>query len=421
MRRRDALPDPDVDRDLRELDAALAGEPGADPALVALVADVDAVRPAPDAAFLASLDARVLAGFPSDRDTPRRGARGAASAPWHTRVRRPPLLLPGLGLALAAGLVAVVVALPGAGNDGTSSSSSGPPTSERDRSAGSAVATGAASGSQRSSSSSTSASSDSKSSQSAAPGQRPALVTATPQRTAPLPALPSIATARKVQRSAELTLTPSTEDVQQVTDGVVRETQSAGGYVQRSQIATQDGGGTASLTLRIPSARLDAVLSSLSELAHVRALTQASTDITATTVSAADRLDDTRAERRALLRALGRATTDRQIASLRARLRDNRRLLAARQGALDAVRRRAGLATVGVSVEGTERPADDGAGAWTPRDALHDAGRVLEVAGGVALIALAVLAPPAVLAALAWLAARSLRRRRRETALDRTA
>jgi hypothetical protein len=418
MRRRDALPDPDVDRDLRELDAALAGEPGADPTLVALVADVDAVRPAPGAAFLASLDARVLAGFPSDRDTPRRGARGAASAPWHARVRRPPLLLPGLGLALAAGLVAVVVALPGAGDDGTSSSSSGPPTSEQDRSAGSSVATGAASGSQRSSSSSTSASSSSKS---AAPGQRPALVTATPQRTAPLPALPSIATARKVQRSAELTLSPSTEDVQQVTDGVVRETQSAGGYVQRSQIATQDGGGTASLTLRIPSARLDAVLSSLSKLAHVGALTQAGTDITATTVSAADRLDDTRAERRALLRALGRATTDRQIASLRARLRDNRRLLAARKGALDAVRRRADLATVGVSVEGTERPADGGAGAWTPRDALHDAGRVLEVAGGVALIALAVLAPPAVLAALAWLAARSLRRRRRETALDRTA
>ena len=62
--------------------------------------------------------------------------------------------------------------------------------------------------------------------------------------------------------------------------------------------------------------------------------------------------------------------------------------------------------------------AKHGGGAWTPRDALHDAGRVLQVAGGVALIALAVLLPIGLLALLALPLARTLRRRRRETVLD---
>jgi hypothetical protein len=399
MRRRDALPDPAVDHGLRELEAALAGEPGADPELALLVADVGAARPQPGAPFLASLDARVHAGFPREDATPRRPRE-----PWHVRVRRPADLLPSVGALVAAAVVALLVAgLPNGAQDQNSSSLRG---------SGAAASAPAA---------------DSKAAPTV-PSSRPAVQTSAaatstsqssraPAPAPPLPALPD-ARPRKVQRAAALTLTPPAADVQDTADGVVRETQAAGGYVQRSQVATQDGGGTASFTLRIPSARLDDALARLSRLAHVGALTQAATDITATSVSAADRLADARAERRALLRALARATTGRQIASLRARIRDNRSLIAQRQGALDAVRRRADLATVTVAVEGTDRPS--GGGGWTPRDALRDAGRVLEVAGGVLLIALAVLAPLAVLGALAWLGTRAARRRRRETALDRT-
>jgi hypothetical protein len=268
----------------------------------------------------------------------------------------------------------------------------------------------------------------SKDAAAAAPAPHPALQTSSGSVTAkPAPSgipLPQVSTApaRKVQRDAELTLAPAAADVQDTADGVVRETQAAGGYVQQSSIQTRDDGGTATFALRIPSARLDATLARLSKLAHVGALSQSATDITAQTASAAELLSDARAERRALLRALGRATTDRQIASLRARLRDNRSEVARRKGALDAQRRRADLASVTVNVEGTGQARhDDGGGAWTPRDALHDAGRVLEVAGGVALIALAVLAPLAVLAALAALGSGAVRRRRREAALDRPA
>jgi hypothetical protein len=74
-----------------------------------------------------------------------------------------------------------------------------------------------------------------------------------------------------------------------------------------------------------------------------------------------------------------------------------------------------------VTVTGRGRAPSAGGGAWTPRDALHDALRVLEVAAGVLVVSAAALAPIALVAALAGLAARSLRRRRREQALDAAA
>jgi Domain of unknown function (DUF4349) len=393
MRRRDAQPDPEVDRGLRELDAALAGEPAADPDLTLLVADVRAARPQADPQFLASLDARVHAGFPKERQTPKQ----RTTPPWHARLRAPGVM----AATLVAGLIVVGIATSngGGGDDGSSSSGSAPVamSAEGDSSA----STSSSSSSREGSAAGTSAS-DSAASTGSAP-----------------PAAPSSGTTtRKVERAAELTLTPAPDEVQKTADGVIRETQANGGYVQESSIRTRDDGGSASFTLRIPSAKLDATLGSLSKLAHVGALNQSSNDITAQTASAADRLSDARAERRALLQALGRAKTDRQISSLKARLRDNRSEIAARQGELDAQRRRADLATVAVSIEGTGTAAPKDDGAWTPGDALHDAGRVLEIAGGVALIALAVLAPLGVLGVLALLGSHAMRRRRREGALD---
>ena len=419
MRRRDALPDPEVLRGLRELDAALANEPTADPDLSQLVADVEAARPEPSAAFLASLDARVHAGFPRATRTPK-----AAGTPWHARIRQLQILAPGFAVLLVALLVGGVALRGGGGDDVINESGSfatnteplSKPPNAAEKSAAEAL-------------SAARQSAPSSSADSASTAPRPEAASTTSGGVAASKSSPSLSPTapggaassqqdRKVQRAADLTLTPKPDDVQKTADGVVRETQAAGGYVQRSDIATRDGGGEATFTLRIPSARLDDTLARLSKLAHVGALSQTASDITSAVVSAADQLADARAERAALLRALGKATTDRQIASLKARLADNRSEIAQRKGALDAQRRRADLATVSVTVQGTGAAAKKDDGAWTPRDALHDAGRVLEIAGGVALIALAVLAPLAILGGLASLAGRTLRRRRREGALD---
>jgi hypothetical protein len=221
---------------------------------------------------------------------------------------------------------------------------------------------------------------------------------------------------RKVERTTSVQLSTSRADVQDVADGVVATTHRFGGIVDSSQISSSDTDASAVFALRIPTKRLDEAVAALSKLAHVASLSQGSTDITGPFVSAVDRLRDARAERRALLKALARATTTQEVDALKARLRDNRSQISAAKGELNSLRRRANLARVDVTVAGNGK--GESGGTWTPGDAAHDALRVLEVAAGVLLIVLAAGVPLALIGLAAALAARSTRRRRREGALD---
>jgi hypothetical protein len=231
------------------------------------------------------------------------------------------------------------------------------------------------------------------------------------------PAVPAAPT-RRVERSTGLELSTSRSDVQSVADDVIAATQRFGGIVESSQISSSDAEASAVFSLRIPTRRLDDAIAALSRLAHVASLSQGSTDITGSFASAADRLRDARAERRALLKALARATTTQAVDALKARLRDNRSQISATKGELNSLRRRANLARVDVAVEGNGHKGSSVGGSWTPGDAAGDALRVLEVSAGVLLIGLAGAVPLALLGGAAALAARSSRRRRRESALD---
>lgn len=376
MRRREPTLDPAVAAELEALEAALAGDPAAEPELSALVRDVRAETPAMEQSFRARLDQRVERGF--ERPPARR--RFAL---------RP--LIPALGVAGCVVAAIVAIALTSGGTTNDSASSSG----------GGVSVVGAAPAPTESTDSAKSSGAGSSSSALAAP-----------------PAADTQARQRRVERSTRLEL--STTDVQAASDGVVRATQAAGGFVQSSQVATGDGHSTASFVLRVPTNRLDDALARLSKLGHVKSLQQSAADITGAYDGAAGRLTEARAERRGLLRALARATTAQQISSLRARVADNRRALQRYQRDFNAVRNRANLATVGVEVTGAPRKqaAAPSHGSWTPGDAAHDAVRVLEVSAGVALIGLAVLVPLTLVGAAGGFAAVTLRRRRREAALS---
>jgi hypothetical protein len=375
MRRREPTLDPAVAAELEALEAALAGDPAAEPELAALVRDVRAEAPAMEQSFRARLDQRVERDF-------------ARARPRRRFALRP--LIPALGVAgcVLAAIVAIALTSGGGANDSAGSS------------VGGAGVVGAAPAPSESSDAAKSSGGGSSSSALAAP---PA---AAPARQ------------RRVERSTRLEL--STTDVQKATDGVVRATQAAGGFVQSSQVATGNGRSTASFVLRVPTSRLDDALARLSKLGHVKSLQQSADDITGAYDGASGRLAEARAERRGLLRALARATTAQQISSLRARVADNRRALQRYQRDFNAIRNRANLATVGVEVTSAPRKhaAAPGHGSWTPGDAAHDALRVLEVSAGVALIALAVLVPLTLLGAAGGFAAVTLRRRRREAALS---
>ena len=357
--------DPTVLAELDELERALAGEPSP---WSELVADVRAERPVMTDAFAARLDSRV--------DEARR-------AP----ARRPGWLLWSPAAGLAAALVVAVVLV--SGNDtGTSPPASSP-----------SVASDAAK------SAAPQAGGGSASSELAAPGGA----------TAPRPL-----SGRRVERTTALALSTARSDVQSVADDVIATTHRFGGIVDSSQISTSDSEASAVFALRIPTRRLDDAIAALSKLAHVASLSQGSTDITGSFVSAIDRLKDARAERRALLKALARATTTQAVNALKARLRDNRSQISAVKGELNSLRRRANLARVDVTIDGHGKKGNGAhpPGAWTPGDAAGDALRVLEVGAGVLLIGLAAAVPLALLGGAAAMAARTTRRRRRESALD---
>jgi hypothetical protein len=353
--------DPTVLAELEELERALAGEPSQ---FTRLVADVRSQRPAMTPAFETRLDARI--------DEARKAPPRRSWLAWS----------PLAGLATAI-VVAVIAIGGGDGNDSSSNSGSAKTAA--------ADSTASAGGSEL-----------------ASPATQAA------------PAVPAAPT-RRVERSTGLELSTSRSDVQSVADDVIAATQRFGGIVESSQISSSDAEASAVFSLRIPTRRLDDAIAALSRLAHVASLSQGSTDITGSFVSAADRLHDARAERRGLLKALGQATTAQEIDALKARLRDNRSQLSALKGELNGLRRRASLAHVDVTVTGNGHKGNGShppGGTWTPGDAAHDALRVLEVAAGVILIGLAAGLPLALLGGLGALAARSGRRRRREGALD---
>jgi hypothetical protein len=405
MRQRDSL-SPEEVRELDALDRALAGDRvDADlRELEDLVNDIRATAPPMSPGFAASLEHRVAEGFPATDEHP---------AP---RSPRRWVLFPAAG-ALCAALVALVVVLGNAGSPpGSDDIASAPRASEQ----GSAESATSSSSAKALVDSAPPAAAAAPMPQSSGGGQ--AFDSAARARKSAPAAAPGQGP-RKVQRTADVVLSVPADDLQSTSDGVIRTVDRFGGIVSTSSISSDDStGGEATFALRIPTDKLDDALAALSKLGHVASRSQNLVDITGSFTSVQDRLSDARAERRGLLKALGQATTQAHIDSLRSRLRIVRSQIARLNGDLDALRRRADLSTVNVTVRGdgskSEGGPGEGGGSWSPGDAARDAIRVLEVIAGVLLIALAILAPLGILALLGVLGVRATRRRRREGALD---
>lgn len=412
--------DPAIAAELDALEAALAGQPSADPDLLALVAAVreDAGDPRPE--FRRELDAKAAAGFRNGpHPPPSAWFKAARTWLWDHRI------VAGPGIAVAAtALIALVVAV-GSLNDKddvtTFAGQSAPMSAPLDDAA--------AGGSSAAESGSTESAAPPTAKQ-AAPSASADSAAAVPEDFdepgAPVqrnlqPGTVAPGTPRKVEQTTQLALRTSAGRLQKVSDGVVRVTQAAGGVVQSSNVDATDRGGTSDFVLSVPSAKADDVVARLSKLAHVASMSQASTDITEAFVSSADQLSDARAERRALLKALEGAKTEEGIARLKARIKVNRNEIASLKGQRDRLRLRADMTTLTVTVTASGAVKDDegsGGGSWSPGDAAGDALRVLEVAAGVLLIALAVAVPLGLIAFPALFGARVARRRRREQALD---
>ncbi len=397
------------------------------------IAELRSLRPEPSQEFGAELDERVAAGFP------RRSSLGRFFADLR--------MLPPRRLALATGATALaaivattaVVAIgepgtdsaslaqrspsdrlasppevrsAGGGSDGLSAQASKPsgggggPGSGRDSTGGqyetAAPSVAAAPGKGMSSSGADGAASTESS------------PTTTPT-TGPFAAK---AGHRDVERSAEMVLGADPAEVGGDAAAVFDAVHAADGIVLSSSVsggAAGDAG--ARFELLIPAARLSDALAAFSAIDLVVSRHEATDDITAPTVRTGELLRDSRARIDSLLAQLARADTDAERDAAEAELRAERRHNAYLRSQLSTLQRRANFSRVSLRIETGAAATPESGGGWGLDDALGDAGHILAIAAGVTVVGLAIVAPLALVALLAWLANRARLRRARERTL----
>jgi hypothetical protein len=232
----------------------------------------------------------------------------------------------------------------------------------------------------------------------------------------------SLAAGRDIERSAYVVLGTKPGEVSSAAAKVYEAVHAANGVVLHSKVQSGSAGATgAYFDLLIPSRKLDDTLAAFSQIAEVRERHDATNDITAPTVGAAEELRDSNATIEGLLKELGDTETEVERESVETRLREERRHHAAIRTRLDQLEKRASMSEVTVRIVTDHgagvTPPSKGDGSWGVGDALHDAGHILTIAAGVTLIGLAILGPIALIALAFWLANRFRIRRLRERTL----
>ncbi len=240
--------------------------------------------------------------------------------------------------------------------------------------------------------------------------------TAAPERTGPYAAR---APRREIERSAQLVLGTNPADVRKASAEVFDTVHAYRGIVLDSSIRDgTEGAAGARFELLIPSAKLGDAMADFSAIGEVRSRREATADITAPTVRTGEQLRDSRAKVEGLLTQLSRADTDAERAATEAKLRAERRQAAYLRSQLSNLKRRANLSRVSLRIEtGEAGSSSSGSGSWGIGEALGDAGRLLAIAAGVTIVALAIFGPIALIALLSWLANRARVRRSRQRAL----
>jgi hypothetical protein len=411
-----------TDHALAVIDRTLAGDsvPAQDADLAELTLLLADERPRPSDAFAAALDQRVTHRFaPGAPPATSREGRGGQPDRVQRGTRRgwrPGwwLYAPGLAGAVGVAVAALIIAAPGSGGGASSASSS---------SAASAllapapsVSTSASSGAATSASPGTATSASSGAATSASPGAA----------TAGNGSLQAAGAGnRQVIQGAQLALSTRPSRVDDVARQVFAVVSAQNGVVDSSSVtATSGPGGGAQFSLMVPAQNLGPAMAALSRLSGAQVISRndVSQDVTGRAGGAGRRLADARALRTALLRKLALATTTASIDSLHLQIRDANASIASDLATLRGIQRQVANSHIELTITAVTPPArghrPSSGGGFTLHRAVHDAGRVLVVAAGVALIALAVLVPAGLLVALGLWLVHTVRRHRRERVLD---
>lgn len=345
-----------------------------------LIEELRALRPQPRDEFAAELDERAAAGFPRRRLGALAGARRKL---WSRARSAGPrrLAVPAAAVTLVAvtAAVALAIAIDDGGNGDLGQPSTGEghllnkvspvPPHEIDPAIGSAISGG---------------------------------VTEIQGGRAPT------GRNRVVERWSKVFIGAPAADVPAVASEVLAVTDASNGIVVNSTVREGDEAGAnradANFQLLIPSGKVREAMEGFSSLGDVISRRDSTADITARTVGARERAKGSRARIEGLLGRLAAATSETEREAVETALRRERRALARLEGRLERLRERAQLSRVDVRIVGDG--AESGSG-WGLADGLDDAGTVLSVSAGAAIVAIAVLGPLALIALLVWLARRA--------------
>jgi hypothetical protein len=222
------------------------------------------------------------------------------------------------------------------------------------------------------------------------------------------------AEARRIERSAQLTLAADAGEFDGLADAIFRTADRHDGFVLSSSFTEgEDDFSSGSFELRIPANQLEPALNDLSRLATVRSRGESASDVTGAFVSIRDRLRTALALRTSLLRRLELAVTDTAEQALRRRLEIVGNRITNLRAQLRDVRERTQYATVLVALV----DEDSGAVASETDEAVDDAVGSLEDILNFLIRTAGVLVPLAVAGGIGWLVAGYLRRRARERSL----
>ncbi|MCK9248357.1 MAG: DUF4349 domain-containing protein [Solirubrobacteraceae bacterium] len=245
-----------------------------------------------------------------------------------------------------------------------------------------------------------------------APGPSPTTTTDAP---------PTLGGDRQVVRDVTQTVRVGSDEIGDATNRITRVVQDAGGYLGSSQVQERGDSPSARFEIVVPTDRLDETVGRLSRIGELVRLDRRSEDVTSRAASLEDQIADLRAERDALRRRLARTTNDDRREARRRELRLLTNRIAGLQAQQRSLRGRTQTSRIELAVVTGENetalpaPDDD---AWGVDDALDDAGRVLEVLGGAAIVAGVVIVPLGGLLLVGWLVVRRRRRRIADELVD---
>ena len=158
------------------------------------------------------------------------------------------------------------------------------------------------------------------------------------------------ASERKLIRTAELSLT-HLEDVEKTVGEVEKIAREAGGFVGSTSLSRyEDGGQHGSVTVRVPVAKFEQVLSKLRELGRVECISTNVQDVTAEYVDLEARIRNAKREEQEVLKLFDRGGKLADIIQIEKRLSEVRETIERYEGSMRVMRDQVELSTITVQV-----------------------------------------------------------------------